>query len=257
MIEELKDINFIIFDLDGVFYRGENALEGVKEIITFLDTKEINYCFFTNNSSYDLSHYKNKLKSFGINISKKQIINTTKIINHYLEVNKINDIYVLGSKSLKASLYKNRSKNIKDPQAVIIGMNNDIKLKDISKTISIINKDCKIIASNPDKLIPKENYFDLECGVIIDIIEEFTHKKVNILGKPNTYGYDYIFKKFKLNKKRTLMIGDTYETDIKGALNSNIKAAWIKTGNKLPKEIKNKNEFLVFDSLLDLKHKLS
>lgn len=257
MKKDLKNIDFIIFDLDGVFYRGGKSLDGVKEIISFLNQKEINYCFFTNNSSYELSHYKNKLKSYGINISKKQIINTTKIINHYLKLNKIKEIYVLGSKSLKASLYKNRRKNKKAPEAVILGMNNDIKLKDISKTIGIINKDCQIIASNPDKLIPTENHYDLECGVIIDIIEEFTQKKVNILGKPNIYGFDYIFKEFNVNKDKTIMIGDTYETDIKGAINSNIKAGWIKTGNKLPKEVNNKKDFFVFDSLFDLKNKLS
>ncbi len=257
MLKELEKINFIIFDLDGVFYRGDQPLPGIKEIIKFLDSKKINYCFFTNNSSFNLKHYKNKLNKFGINISTKQIINTSKIINSYLSYNNIQNIYVLGSKSLKKLLYKDRIKNNKNPDYIILGMNNEIKLKHISKVINIAHKDCKIIASNPDKLIPVENYYDLECGVLINLIEEFTEHKVLTLGKPHVYGFNYIFKEFNLQKDSTLMVGDTYETDIEGALTSKIKAGWINTGNKLAKNIKNNKDFFIFDSLFDLKNKLS
>ena len=64
----LEDIEFIIFDLDGVFYREDEKIDGTKEIIDFLDKKNIDYCFFTNNSNYKTDRYKNKLLKGGVDV---------------------------------------------------------------------------------------------------------------------------------------------------------------------------------------------
>jgi HAD superfamily hydrolase (TIGR01450 family) len=134
-------------------------------------------------------------------------------------------------------------------------MNENITLSEISQVINLLNDYTQIIAANPDKLIPKQNGFALECGVIIDIIKNITGKNVKIVGKPDSFAYEFVLKKFKLNKEEVLMVGDTYETDILGAVNAGINAAWVNTGNKLPKNIQN-NNFLRFDSLYDLIGKL-
>lgn len=254
MIKKLKNINFIIFDLDGVFYKGNHPLKGTKEIITFLNKNNIEYCFFTNNSTYKIQKYQEKLKVCGIDIPKKKIITTTKLILSYLKDSQINEVYVLGSKQLKSNIYKKYNKNELNPECIILGMNNDIRLKEISKVINIIGENTKIIAANPDELIPTKKGFDLECGVIIDIIKKYSKKNILVLGKPYSYGYEFILKKFNKNNIESLMIGDTYKTDILGAINSNIIPAWIKTGNKLPKNIK--NNFIKLDSLEDLRKKI-
>ncbi len=251
----LEDIEFIIFDLDGVFYREDEKIDGTKEIIDFLDKKNIDYCFFTNNSNYKTDRYKNKLLKGGVDVSEDKIFTTTKLIQHYLEENCPKDIYVLGSDQLKNTLYKKYEKNSTNPDFIVIGMDSYITLKDISNTINLIGENTKIIAANPDRLIPLKDRFELECGIINSIISEFTNKEITIIGKPNSYGYETILKKFNKEKEKTMMIGDTYDTDVLGAINSKINPAWIKTGNKLPKYVV-KKDFMIFDSLIDLKEKL-
>ena len=255
MYKALNNITFIIFDLDGVFYRENKSIEGTKEIIDYLDEENIEYCFFTNNSNYKIHRYKDKLLNCGVNINEKKIFTTTKLIEHYLFENSQKNIYVLGSEQLKDTLYEKYPKNDKNPDTIIIGMNNDITLKDISNTINIIGKNTQIIAANPDRLIPVRNGFELECGVINDLIKEFTHKEIKIIGKPNSYGFDAILKKFEKKKSETIMIGDTFDTDILGAKNSGIFAGWIKSGNKLPKDTLN-IDFMIFESLRELKDKI-
>ncbi|QKF81621.1 HAD-IIA family hydrolase [Halarcobacter ebronensis] len=255
MYEILKDIDFIIFDLDGVFYREDEKIEGTREIINFLDSQKIEYCFFTNNSNYKTSRYKDKLLYGGVDVSENRIFTTTKLIEHYLFENFADNIYVLGSMQLQESLYSKYKKCETNPEYIIIGMENSITLKDISNTINLIGENTKIIAANPDKLIPLKGRFELECGVINSIIAQFTNKEIKIIGKPNTYGYETILKKFNKQSHKTMMIGDTYETDILGAKNSKINPAWIKTGNELPNYVV-KKDFMIFDSLIDLKEKL-
>ncbi|WP_320033579.1 HAD-IIA family hydrolase [Halarcobacter sp.] len=255
MYKILKDIDFIIFDLDGVFYREDENILGTKEIIDYLNSNGIEYCFFTNNSNYKTKRYKEKLLKGAVDVNENKIYTTTKLIEHYLFENCANDIYVLGSTQLQESLYTKYQKNTTSPEFIIIGMDNNITLKAISNTINLIGENTQIIAANPDKLIPLKDRFELECGVINSIISEFTNKEIKIIGKPNSYGYETILNKFNKKKEKTMMIGDTYDTDILGAKNSKINPAWIKTGNDLPKYVV-KKDFMIFDSLIDLKEKL-
>ena len=44
----------IIFDMDGTIYLGKNLFDGALETFKYLKDHNIDYVFFTNNSSHDL-----------------------------------------------------------------------------------------------------------------------------------------------------------------------------------------------------------
>lgn len=234
----IQNKKLIILDLDGVVYKENNLIKEAKIFINFLINSNINYCFLTNNTSYDLDHYEKKLSNFGIKVSDENIITPLKLINHYLEQNLYKKVFILGSESLKKYVYNDFEKEEKKPDCIVIGMNDDITLKEISHIINLSNdNNIPIIATNPDLLIPRLNRYDLECGAIIILVEKFTSKKVTVIGKPNSFAFEYIQEKFNTKKSNILMIGDTYDTDIYGAISSNIDAVWVATGNKLPENI--------------------
>jgi len=234
----IQNKKLIILDLDGVVYKENNLIKDAKAFIDFLIDSNIQYCFLTNNTSYDLHHYKKKLSGFEIKVNDENIITPLKLINHYLEQNHYKKVFILGSESLKKYVYKNFDKEDNNPDCIVIGMDDNITLKKISKIINLSNdNNIPIIATNPDLLIPKTNRYDLECGAIIMLVEKFTTKKVKVIGKPNSFAFEYIQEKFNIDKSNTLMIGDTYDTDIYGAINSAIDAVWVGTGNKLPENI--------------------
>ncbi len=249
----MKDIKFIIFDLDGVFYKDDYCIKGGKEIIEYLKENDIEFCFLTNNSNHPVEFYKNRLKTCKISVEEERVVTTGVLLQNYISKNfpAKSSIYVLGSNFLKNRLYELFDFNDKNPDIVVLGMDEDIKLKDISKVINIISDKTKIIASNPDKLIPRKDTFGLECGILIDIIRDITDKDIKVVGKPDSFAYTYIIEKFLVDKKQVLMVGDTYETDILGAKNFGLKTIWVNTGNKLPACIKDDN-LLKIDSLKEL-----
>ncbi len=249
----MEDIKFIIFDLDGVFYKDDHCIKGGKEIIKHLKENDIEFCFLTNNSNHSVEFYKNRLTTCKIFIEEERVVTTGVLLQNYIVKNfpTKSSIYVLGSNFLKNSLYGLFDLNDTNPDIIVLGMDENIKLKDISKVINIISDKTKIIASNPDKLIPKKETFGLECGVLIDIIKDVTGKDIKVVGKPDSFAYSYIIEKFSADKKQILMVGDTYETDIIGAKNFGLKTVWVNTGNKLPTSIRDGN-FLRIDSLKEL-----
>ena len=56
----------VIFDMDGTIYLGKNLFDGALECFKYLKDHNIDYVFFTNNSSHDLEFYHKKMTNFGI-----------------------------------------------------------------------------------------------------------------------------------------------------------------------------------------------
>ena len=64
-IENLRDIECFVFDMDGTLYLGNNVIEGAHELIALLEEKGIKYFYFTNNSSRSPMEYVSRLNRLG------------------------------------------------------------------------------------------------------------------------------------------------------------------------------------------------
>jgi HAD superfamily hydrolase (TIGR01450 family) len=247
----VEKIKFVIFDLDGVFYRGFTPLSGGKEMLDFLQKNGIGYCFLTNNSSHPPYMYIEKLKDFGLDVYENQIITTSMIMDRYLDLHNISNIHILGSTHLKNALKSRICKKNEIPTALIVGMDDSINMADISYALNRCDANTQIIATNGDYFIPRDGHFDLECGAILDILCKALNRPHIIVGKPSPFAFDFALECYGAARNSTLMVGDTYETDIKGALDSRLQAAWIATGNTLPKH-DNSTKFTRHSDLNDL-----
>jgi HAD superfamily hydrolase (TIGR01450 family) len=192
-----------------------------------------------------------KLKDFGLDVYENQIVTTSMIMAKYLDLHQINHIQILGSPHLKNVFKSKECINNKPPQALIVGMDDSMSMSDISFALNKCGAKTQIIATNGDYLIPRDGKFDLECGAILDILSKALNRPYKIVGKPSKFAFDYVLKLFNAQRDSSLMVGDTYETDILGALNAGLQAAWIATGNSLPKN-NNSIHFSKHLNLLDL-----
>ncbi|HII67637.1 MAG TPA: HAD hydrolase family protein, partial [Thermococcaceae archaeon] len=75
----------IIFDMDGVIYRGNQPIDGVKEVIEFLKSNKIPFVFLTNNSTRDAKMYREKLQGMGIEVEEDRIITSGHATAQYLK----------------------------------------------------------------------------------------------------------------------------------------------------------------------------
>ena len=93
--------------MDGTIYLGENLLDGSKECFDYLWDNNIDYVFFTNNSSHDLDFYYNKITRFGIKCDReKNFYSSTEVAIAHLKDKGYKRLFVVGNKSLKKKLAK-------------------------------------------------------------------------------------------------------------------------------------------------------
>jgi len=229
----LKHINGFIFDMEGVFFKEYHILPGGKDIIKTLKEKNIPFVFLTNLSTKTSGEIHDILMRTGIYVNKDQIITCADLARNYLlENHKDEKVKVFGSKALKNFIYENYRVGSKEVDVIVIGMEPSISIADLSEIRKHISENKKVIFTNPDYYSPTNNGFDFECGVMLELFRPHLKEEPIVIGKPSNYAFDYAIEKLNVPKEYVAMIGDTYETDIKGAHDAGILPIHLQTSDE-------------------------
>jgi len=226
----LKHISGFIFDMDGVLFKDYTLLPGGRDMIEALKSKAIPFVFLSNLTTKSPSELHDILMSMGIYVDKEQIITSATLIREYLKENfKGANVKVFGSKSLKSYIYEEHRVGFLEADVIVIGMDPDISISDLSKIRKHIHEGKEVIFSNPDYYAPTSTGYDFDCGVIVELFKPHLNGEPKIIGKPSSYAFEYAISKLNVPREFVAMIGDTYETDIKGAHNCGIIPIHIQT----------------------------
>jgi 4-nitrophenyl phosphatase len=104
-----------------------------------------------------------------------------------------------------------------DPEisAVLIGMDLNINYKKLAKAYTYLrNPATKFIATNADLTYPCNGTTFPGTGSLVSCLISSSGRQPTIVGKPNQTMMDVIVDKYKLDRSRTLMVGDRLDTDI-------------------------------------------
>ncbi len=228
----LKEISAFILDLDGVFFKNFIPLDGAKEFITTITKQAKPFVFLSNLTTKTPAELQSLLLQMGVFIEANNIITPAVLTKEYLLQHYPNsNIKVFGSNSLKSTLYQNYKVGVNDElvDVIIIGMEPNISIADLSSMRQMIQKGKKVIFTNPDYYAPTTDGYNFECGVMIEIFRPHLKEEPFIIGKPSSFAFEYAINKLGITKEKIAMVGDTYETDIKGAIDAGLIPIHIQT----------------------------
>ena len=72
-----NEIKGFICDMDGVIYRGNQIIPGVREFIDWLHAENKKFLFLTNNSCYTPRELQQKLARMGLDVSEDHFYTTS------------------------------------------------------------------------------------------------------------------------------------------------------------------------------------
>ena len=248
----LDDIDYIIFDCDGVLFIQDHMIKGVDYFINWIREHGKKIIFATNNNTASRQSLMNKLNRFGFNASLSEIMVPSWSLVLYLKnLYFTGKIYVIGSSTLKNEIraagfeiecdekpndneWTGDGLNIKemplDPEvkAVVIGYDNTVNVNKLIKACSYAAKISSdfFIATNLDTTYPTI-YNDLVVpgtGAYVNLVEKVVGKKSIPMGKPSTYFFECIkLNHPSINPSKCLMIGDRLDSDIAFGRNNGFK----------------------------------
>jgi NagD protein len=95
----------------------------------------------------------------------------------------------------------------------------------------LIEKGAGLVSTNADTWCPTDNGPRPGCGAIVALLEAATGRKAYHVGKPNPFMMRAARKKIGLSTDEVIMIGDTMETDIRGATDLGFQSILVLTGS--------------------------
>ena len=245
-----------LIDMDGVIYRGSEAIPGAAEFIAHLDESGIPYLFLTNNSAYSQLDVVVKLRKFGIETSTEHVYTSALATAEFVAQQKPDGTaFVIGEGGLLNALNQVNYAIASDhADYVIVGEGRTMNFEVMERAHRLINAGAHLISTNSDTWCPTDSGPRPGCGAIVALLEAATGRKAYHVGKPNPFMMRLARKKMNLRTEEVTMIGDTMDTDIRGATDLGFYSALVLTGSTRREELKNYpfSPTRVVDSIADL-----
>lgn len=236
----LDSYDSLLLDLDGVVYRGSDAVEHAVDSINRAG-EQFKVGYVTNNSSRTPSAIADQLNGFGLRVSEQQIVGSARAGAKLLleRVPAGSKVLVIGGEGLRAEClsvgFDLVESSADKPVAVIQGFSQDISWRDLAQASFAIQNGAIWIATNQDWTIPLEAGIAPGNGTLVGAV----HTAVGILpdfaGKPFRPIFDQALE--QLSVSRPLMVGDRIDTDIRGANQSGMDSVAVLTGIATKKEL--------------------
>ncbi len=226
-----------LIDMDGVIYRENNLIKGAVEFVAALLNTGTAFLFLTNNSAPTAEDLAVRLRHLGVNgLSAKHFYTSAMNTADFLDETHPNcTAFVIGEGGLMAALHQHKIANDSiSPDYIVVGEGAFIAEK-LTKAHELIEKGARLLATNPDNWCPVSSQKTRPgAGSIAAFLEASTGRRAYYLGKPNGYMFHRACQKLTESAlgpiERIVMIGDTMETDIRGAVEAGLHSYLVLTG---------------------------
>ena len=249
----------LLLDMDGVLYRGEQALPGAVKLFPELRAHGISFILVTNNATRTARDFSTKLARMGIAAQPDTVLTSAIATADYLKKNFPDGgrVNVLGDAGLVS--YMSAIPNFKldgwQPDFVVAGLDYHFNYDALQRACSAIRRGARFIATNADATIPIEGgELWPGAGSIVAAIQTCSGVEPVLIGKPNTYMADMALEKLGLSREEVLCVGDRLETDILFGDRAGIPTALVLTGvsKRSDVDIVDYKPTYIFEDLPDL-----
>ena len=225
-MHRLKFIDYLIIDMDGVLYLGDQPMLGLREFIAFLRQHDIRFQLVTNNSTLTPGMYVEKMARMGVSsLSDTDVLTSSIATADYLlaQHGPGARVYAIGEEGLmdalqRAGLVLSR----REPVAVVVGFDRDITYAKLREATLLIRSGVSFVATNPDLTLPVPEGQIPGTGTLVTAIAVASDQEPLVIGKPEPLLMEQAMARMGAVPERTAAIGDRPETDILSAQRAGI-----------------------------------
>lgn len=218
----------LLLDMDGVLWRGTEAIGSVPENLAAIAAKGLKAAFVTNNSTLTVEQYQEKFRKFGAEVAASQIHTSANSAAHYLHMHypQGGKVFVIGETGIQQAV-EARGFTIADTDcvAVVAGLDRHLTYDKLRTATQLIAKGAAFVGTNPDRTLPSPDGPVPGAGSILAAIQAATGVQPTIIGKPGAAGFLAAMDVLGVTPAETMMIGDRVDTDVAGG-----QAAGCRTG---------------------------
>ena len=225
-----------LFDLDGVFFVGEDAIPGGAETIAWLDAKRLPYTFVTNTTSHPRSYLADKLARCGVHTAPDEILTPAVAAHEWLVEHGREPVALFVPEPTAAEfgdLERTPAGADDGAAAVVIG--------DLGEgwTFGQLNRAFRLLMRNPRPTLVAlgmARYWrdvdglTLDSGPFAQALAFACGADPVVMGKPAAPFFRAACDRLGMAPPTVVMVGDDIRGDIGGAQDAGLRAVLVQTG---------------------------
>ncbi|WP_291526712.1 HAD-IIA family hydrolase [Bifidobacterium sp. UBA744] len=237
-----RSYDLALLDLDGVVYRGGDAVPHAAEAIRAAEAAGMTIEYTTNNSSRFQHVVADQLRGFGLDVADWQVITSSVVAARMVarHVPQGAKVLTIGSSHLAEEVRRNGLEPVTsvddDPRAVIQGWYPEMPWAALAQAAYAVERGAAYFVTNRDLTIPRAKGIAPGCGSLVNAVIEATGiQPVGSAGKPESAMYDearmlHAGGAAPVPQERAIAIGDRLDTDIEAGNRGGYDSMVVLTG---------------------------
>jgi 4-nitrophenyl phosphatase len=241
-------LRLVIFDLDGVIYRGRQPVPGAAALVAALRDAGLLIRFATNNSMSTRAMYVPRLVGMGIPAEVGEIVTSTSatidhLAAHLPEVRRVmavgadgmlDELRAAGLEATAAgdavdAAYDGGPLDA-DYDAVIAGLDPSFDFRRLAAATTAIRAGARFIATNADLRYPTPAGFLPGAGSIVAALRAAGGAEPLVIGKPEPGIFTSILESTGVDAGDAVAIGDNPDADMVAAHRAGLRSILVLTG---------------------------
>ena len=211
----------IFLDLDGVVYRGDQAVPGASEVLEQLRALGVPLLFLTNNSSRTPEQVATKLTGLGMRADPSEVLTSAMATAAMLRRESAagQTAFVVGEQGVRDALSA-AGIHLLDGEPdqadlVVVGWDRSFDYAKLRTAALLVQRGARLVATNADATYPAPDGLWPGGGAILAAVTTATGATPTIVGKPARPLFEAAAD--ATGARRPLVVGDRLDTDVAGA----------------------------------------
>ena len=241
-------LRLVIFDLDGVMYRGRQPVPGAAALVAMLRERGLLIRFATNNSMATRAMYVPRLVEMGVPVDLDEIVTSTSATIDHLRAH-LPDVRTVMAVGAAGMLEELRGAGFDATaageavdraydggpldasyDAVVAGLDPSFEYRRLAAASTAIRAGARFIATNADLRYPTPTGFLPGAGSIIAALSAASGAEPLIIGKPEPGIFRAILERSGVRPAEAVAIGDNPDADMVAAHRAGMRSILVLTG---------------------------
>ena len=232
---KIAEYRGFIFDLDGVIWRGRQAVPGAAAMIAELRKRDRKVMFVTNLASESRTSQWQKLRSIGIDAELHEVVTSGYACALYLKTTLPGrSVHVLGPKSLRDELEAEGIRTVEEGAGVVVVAKDlDFNFQKLDNAFQNLQAPgCAFVVCAANPVHPGENgKLHPGGGACAAALQCCIGRPPDVIvGKPNTPMMSLALETMRLPADAAVVVGDLLDLDILAAQNAGIESIYVLSG---------------------------
>lgn len=213
----------LVCDLDGVVYRGPEAVPHAVESLTSFGGRVL---YATNNASRSPTDVADHLRELGLAAAAADVVNSSQaaawLLTSRLETGA--QVLVIGGPGVATAVREKGFVPVRPGEpadavdAVVQGYGPDVRAADLAEAAYAVQRGALWVATNTDATLPTDRGVAPGNGSLVAAVEQAVGRPPDLVaGKPEAAIYELCGERLGLPTTELLAVGDRLDTDIAGA----------------------------------------